>query len=411
MTSVSSGSAEARQFVNLNGVRALAALSVLATHVGFNTGRSVRHSWYGPFLARLDFGVTLFFLLSGFLLYRPFLIYALASGAPGDDAGPSWRRFLWRRALRILPAYWVVVVVTLGVLTTKHYGLQTWLSNLSLTQTISGGRLDPSLTQMWTLSVELSFYAVLPLIAWLAKAAGRRLDRPVAAQLAVLGLLAAVPYAFQVLTRSTSGLGLRALLWTPCYLDWFAAGMFLALVSVLSEQGPERHWILRTRTAAADWRACLSLGVLLWWLTTLPLGGPLDLNPATSWQWAMRHALYLGAAFFLLLPVTVTGSRRPSPILASSPAWLLGEVSYGIYLWHLPIVILTYRVFHIQPFHGNFWSILLAVAVSATAIAALSWCALERPLIRRLARRPTDSVSVGPNANTRDTTMATRQPS
>lgn len=406
MTSVSPRLDGPREFVNLNGVRALAAFSVVVTHVGFNTGRAVGNSWYAPFLARLDFGVTLFFLLSGFLLYRPFLTWAL-SGA----ASPSWRRFWWRRALRILPAYWLVVVVTLGLLTTRHYNLRTWLGYLTLTQTISGGRVDPSLTQMWTLSVELSFYAVLPLIAWLARTAGQRTGRPLTAQFAVLGLLTGLSYWFEAAAHANAGLGLRALLWAPCYLDWFAAGMFLALISVGAQQQPPRTWMISIQTAAGDWRACLSLGLLLWWLATLPVGGPLDLHPATSWQWAMKHALYLAAATFLLLPVTVAGAARPSPVLAARPAWLLGEVSYGIYLWHLPILILAYRIFGLRPFSGNFWLVLAGVAAAATAVAATSWFGMERPLLRRFAGRRLGSRLPGPKADVSARSTASRQPS
>jgi peptidoglycan/LPS O-acetylase OafA/YrhL len=405
MTSVSAPPDAPREFVNLNGVRALAALSVLATHVGFNTGRAIGNRWYAPFLARLDFGVTLFFLLSGFLLYRPFLAWAL-QGSPR----PSWRRFWWRRALRILPAYWLVIVVTLALFTTETHGPRSWLAYLTLTQTISGDRIDPSLSQMWTLSVELSFYAVLPLIAWLAKAAGQRTGRPIAAQLAVLGVLAGIPYCFEVAAHAHAGLGLRALLWTPCYLDWFAAGMFLALVSVAADQHRPRNWVLGIQAAGNDWRACLSLGVLLWWLATLPVAGPLDLTPSTSWQWAMKHALYLAAAAFLLLPITVAAAGRPSPVLAARPAWLLGEVSYGIYLWHLPILMLTYRMFDLRPFQGDFWLLLAAVAASATALAAASWIGMERPLLRRLAgRRPGSRLAS--QADSKDRTTAARQPS
>ena len=81
----------------LDGVRALAAFAVVGTHVGFQTGRAVEGFW-APFLARLDFGVTLFFLLSGFLLYRPFVAAAL-----GEREPTPLSRYVIRRAARILP--------------------------------------------------------------------------------------------------------------------------------------------------------------------------------------------------------------------------------------------------------------------------------------------------------------------
>src|SRR5687768_15093619 len=88
----------------LDGYRAIAATAVLATHVGFLTGSSVDGP-LAPMLSRLDVGVAIFFVLSGYLLYRPFLAAAL-----DRRPGPSLRSYLWRRALRIVPLYAVVVI-------------------------------------------------------------------------------------------------------------------------------------------------------------------------------------------------------------------------------------------------------------------------------------------------------------
>src|SRR3954464_11053371 len=91
-----------RHIRSLDGMRALAAFGVVATHAGFNSGRSLDDGPFAPFLARWDFGVTVFFLLSGFLLYQPFVGAAL-----GIDPPPSIPRFYLRRCLRIFPAYWI----------------------------------------------------------------------------------------------------------------------------------------------------------------------------------------------------------------------------------------------------------------------------------------------------------------
>ena len=98
-------------FDALDGYRAIAALMVLLTHVATSTGVSVSAGVWGHVLARFDFGVPLFFLMSGFLLYRPWARASL-EGRPRPDL----RRYAIRRAARILPLYWVVVVVTLAFL-------------------------------------------------------------------------------------------------------------------------------------------------------------------------------------------------------------------------------------------------------------------------------------------------------
>src|SRR6266516_1997197 len=95
--------APGRSLPMLDGLRAVAALAVLLTHVAFQTGEVARAAG-GAVLARLDAGVAVFFVLSGFLLYRPYAL-ARASGTPR----PSIRRYVLRRAARILPAYWLAL--------------------------------------------------------------------------------------------------------------------------------------------------------------------------------------------------------------------------------------------------------------------------------------------------------------
>ena len=92
--------------VGFDGLRAIAALLVVVVHVGAASGFTFRSS-LGQYTSRGEIGVSVFFLISGFLLYRPFAAAALA-GRPG----PNVRSYLVRRALRIVPLYWVALVVT-----------------------------------------------------------------------------------------------------------------------------------------------------------------------------------------------------------------------------------------------------------------------------------------------------------
>src|SRR5260370_42480308 len=88
----------------LDGLRAAAAVAVVLTHVAFQTGEVVRGAG-GALLGRLDAGVAVFFALSGFLLYRPY-VAARWDGRPP----PPVRRYALRRAARILPAYWLAPI-------------------------------------------------------------------------------------------------------------------------------------------------------------------------------------------------------------------------------------------------------------------------------------------------------------
>ena len=93
-----------RTFPTLNALRAIGAILVVLTHSAFNTGR-INDGWTGAMLARFDFGVTLFFVLSGFLLSRPFFLRAFQ-----NRPAPATTHYLWKRALRVLPLYWAVVL-------------------------------------------------------------------------------------------------------------------------------------------------------------------------------------------------------------------------------------------------------------------------------------------------------------
>ena len=367
-----------RRYDALDGVRALAAYAVMATHVGFEAARSFGPGAVAPWLSRLDLAVPIFLMLSGFLLYRPFLIDKARSGPAPDIA-----RFYWRRALRVLPAYWVTVTVTLALLTTSSTGPATWASYLTLTEIYDGRDHDSSLSQMWTLALEVSFYLILPLLALSLARAKRLAGR----QYALLAGMVAASIGWQVLAMHAGSLGYTAAAkWLPGSLDWFAGGMLLALLSVLPGTG-ERvgRWLKPLLEWAHSPWVCWSLAFVLYWLTTLPLAGPLNLDTPTTWQHLLKHLLQGATVFFMLLPLTLGGASSLSRALGNRVARYLGQISYGVYLWHLPVLILLQRKLNIPVFQGHFWKFFILTAAVSTGLASLSWFGLERPLLRRFS--------------------------
>ena len=133
---------------------------------GFNTRQPL-----GAYTARLNFGVALFFLLSGFLLYRPFVAARLEGGR-----GPSVRDYTRRRVLRIVPAYWVALTVL--ALTVPQYLRRVfsahWWAYFALMQSWSGTRSWTASASTWSLSVEAAFYMLLPLFAYVRRGWRRR---------------------------------------------------------------------------------------------------------------------------------------------------------------------------------------------------------------------------------------------
>ena len=154
---------------SLTGLRALAALMVVGTHASFATG-ALKLGYLGSLLGHLDIGVPIFFALSGFLLFRPYV----RSAATGDPA-PRPGHYARARFRRIMPGYVTAVLFTFVVylyFTPGPNPGQTWLGllrYLTLTQIYADNflvtYLHPGLSQMWSLAVEASFYAALPLLA------------------------------------------------------------------------------------------------------------------------------------------------------------------------------------------------------------------------------------------------------
>ena len=166
-----------RRLAHIEGLRAVAAVTVVATHIALISGFTSANR-LGPLTARLNVGVALFFVLSAYLLYRPW-VEARLNGSRDPDV----RRYAVRRFLRIFPAYLVALVV-LGLLLPDEapgvFGGDWWayfgLLQVYFERTDVGG-----LGVTWSLATELAFYITLPLLAW---AAARMLaGRPRAAQI------------------------------------------------------------------------------------------------------------------------------------------------------------------------------------------------------------------------------------
>ncbi|MGZ6791508.1 MAG: acyltransferase family protein, partial [Mycobacteriales bacterium] len=361
----------ARAFPGLDAVRALGATAVVATHVAFETGRSIRGPLSGS-LARADFGVALFFALSGFLLFRPF-----ASAAVGDRS--RWPRtgdYLLRRGLRILPAYWLAVVACLLLIPANagRRGVEVWVRHLTLTQVYTPGLARFGLTQMWSLCTEVAFYLALPLLALLVlgrrgRAVGRR-------PLVVLAALASVAVGWQVVVGQTTWVP-RAVAgqWLPGYLDWFGAGMALALVQVRLTTGAAPSWMHGLRDLAATPGTCWASALAVFALATSPVAGPRSLEgSATTWEAVTKNLLFAVCAALLLLPLVLGDQRHGAArTLGHRSLQLLGEVSYGVFLWHLLVLDALVRALHWQLFQGSWTELFALTWTGALAAAALSY--------------------------------------
>ena len=367
-----------RDIPMLDGYRALAALLVLTTHVGFATG-AILWPGIGPAIGRMDFGVALFFLLSGFLLSQPWL-----HAGEGTRGWPNARVYLVRRFARIFPAYWIAMTVALAALPANSaVTAQDWLRYGLLLQIYSEPTVFAGLTHIWSLAVEVSFYVALPAMMWGALRWRRSSDSQVRSAVPLLVALLVVGFAARLVAMGPLQESMAGL-WLPGYLDWFAAGMLAAYARVLQHRSVVPRWARSLRDMAHDTTTSLVVGMLLLAISLTPVAGPVTLDQPTMWEGMVKHLLYGSAAFFLLLPAFLGSSTgRFGRFMSVGLLRRLGQISYGIFLWHLLLLEIIQPAMGLTLFGGGFW-ILWPVTVAASVLAAaVSWIVVEKPLLAR----------------------------
>jgi peptidoglycan/LPS O-acetylase OafA/YrhL len=388
----------------LDGLRVIAAMAVLLTHVGGQTGFEFTGSPASWVVDRGDVGVPIFFVLSGLLLYRPW-----ARAVLDGEAGPAVGRYLCRRALRILPAYWLVVIIALITLSHAHIrSVSTWIQYLLLVQNYNqhpwwDGTGANGLAQMWSLVIEVSFYLILPLLAVALARLVRRGAASVARRarrlLTGLGVLAASSYGFAVLMYPPF-----RLVWLnvtlPRYVTWFAAGMALAVVAEWARAEPAEGPATRLcATVAASAGACWLIAAVAFAIACTPLTGPELLLWPSLWQVEIKIFLYTVIAIALVAPVAFQPNSATwvSRALGNGVMGFLGRVSYGIFLWQFVIIYGFYWAVHAKTvWQGTFYpwptavGILIACTAATLIAAILSFYVVEQPAQRlyRVLYRP-----------------------
>jgi len=390
-----------QRFPALDGYRAIAAVTVVVFHVLYLTGQNVAGTGIGNIASRLDVAVTLFFLLSGFLLYRP---WAAAHLAPAPaQRGPRTAGYLWHRALRILPAYWVLCLVAL-LTTARGGGAGSWVRTLTLTE-VYHRALPLGLEQTWSLSAEVVFYLLLPVFAALLLRPRRRAPRrQLRLEVCVLVLLAVFGVVCQGFAESRLPWVPKLLgSWLPGYLAWFAAGMTMAVVHSWTSAHPGRLRTLVTEIGA-NWVLCWTSAALLFALAMTPVAGSHASATLTSFEAMSRNVLYCLMATAFLIP-GIFGPQRDGFVMRmmNAPAMAyLGLISYGIFLWHLilakPVITLTGH----QLFQGGTLEVLAVTLLASVGVASLSYYLIEEPALRLKSRGPSirrsePSAGLGPH--------------
>jgi peptidoglycan/LPS O-acetylase OafA/YrhL len=326
-------------------------------------------------------GVDLFFILSGFLLSIPFL-EAARGGRP-----VSVPRYLERRALRILPLYWLAVVIATVVSATTPDQLLWGLPYLVFLNSFDGvaHALYPHSIPWWSLATEVQFYLLLPVIGALLGSPARRALG--------LGLLAAWAVGYGLILAGHTGLGfggrLIAISSIIGRLPVFLLGILAAWIH-LRWREPLRAWLAQSafvRAGGAD-LAILALvlagGALLAVVTHI---GNVSANAGFRPLWHVGIAACMTAILLLVLLAPL----RLRALWVNRVLGHVGLVSYSLFLIHLWPMDYVMRRFHGDAAAGEGWTPAAGVTVAlllagCLALSELSYRFIELPFLARKAR-------------------------
>ena len=358
----------AENFPLFDALRGLAALFVLTYHGLYQPATYAGQGhWWWRYGLHLDVAVPIFLGISGFLLYRPFAVARLRG-----EPLPRLRAYAWRRALRIVPAYWFALVLLTAWFWAQPPGFEEVRSLRGALTYFGFGQIYDSSTalkgigQAWSLDVEVTFYALLPL--WVLAMHRWRRETLGLAALVLVSLAWKVGVLSQV---DPSDLGsLSKVLPLPTWLDHFAVGMLLALLSVRYPAGPRRVWLA--------WPAALAFWLAACWLAG-PDGAPE--HPVTDRIYLLRHLLYTGVVACLLVPAI--WGRRDRGLLTWRPLAYVGLVSFSFYLLHFAWIRQQGRWWNGPPVTVFEWVVWCALLLAgALALATAGYYLVERQAMR-----------------------------
>jgi peptidoglycan/LPS O-acetylase OafA/YrhL len=396
----------------LNGadfVRAAACLMVLAHHVAQRVSPEVLGGWAPVSISvqMFAFGVAAFFVLSGYLLSRPFWL-ALDDGRPMPNLGT----YALRRAARVAPGFWLALTVSF-VLSITVLGVA--LDGTLVLRFVAGLAFVADFhwltwfpvefnAPLWSIGCEVTSYALMPLCLWLLFS--RRELRGWPGRLVFVGMIALVVWVQSVIVQyppERAGRGWEfglvggAKWWWPNYnpvgfFAVFAVGVLAAGVQVR---------LARLRSIGFDALALAGLGLAVWSLTMsfpvadayglagIPYGFPL---------------FPIGVGVFL---VAMPQARLLGRITDNAPVAYVAKVSFGVYVWHYLLMEIVRVLWNPNYVYWGMqdvgqWAIIsLAVVALAFAIATLSYRWVEAPAMRwarRLEGKRTEAAVPSPAA-------------
>lgn len=404
-----------RRILGLDGIRGLGCLAVVVGHVGEFYSPITHHK---ALLDVLGLALILFFVLSGFLLFLP---YVRKLTKP-DATMPDTRQYFLHRAFRIFPGYVVIFLIANFVFravyvenqTIQHPGTQggtgmitdpgELLANLALVQTYVPKFVQTGINPSWSLTLEVAFYLSLPLLGLLMFAVRRRVSvHPLKLALLAPGLLLGVAYLGRALLPwvyahvnvynfpQDAAHNVPNIVWLQNWgpnvaavltrslltnADLFAYGMFAAVLFVAIEQE-----VIGARSAKWIYRAAI-VGIPVFGVVTLKLLK--HQSPFGFSALGMVSGLFI---VMVVLPLAWGADSRLARWLDARPFYFVGLISMSVYLWHYPLLLLLgrYGLDAGDNWGGMFRNILI-VTVATLALSTITYYGVEKPGLNQVKR-------------------------
>lgn len=362
---------------SLTGLRGIAALWVFVLHAYTSADSPESVPSVFSWLFQMGWtGVDVFFTLSAFLLAVPFV-----QSLRDQKAMPASKPYFLRRFARILPAYYLQCVILAAIFYFGFSKVVFWYEPTALGWLahsvfwINAVPLVPAyLSPWWTLPVELGFYLLLPLLAkcltdkrwwWL-----------------LIGVVLSLGYRYVLLHSDLSRA--EEIFWVdhlPGRLFQFLIGMLAAFFFI--------KWRLSSSLTFPLTRNVLlfSASIALIALPALDnTSGPLALAAPTVAGLIAYYHLFASLLIAVILLMLASGKTLADGLLASWPLQWLGRISYGLYLWHYPVILLLReQVYGMQAAKSDFLSFFIASFLISITLAFLSWYWWEQPILKRFS--------------------------
>ena len=393
----------------LDGVRGIAVLLVVSFHVNLVSGNKLWDWQTNPLASSVTTaggtGVTLFFVLSGFLLFMPFAKALLFKGS-----WPLVRVYYMRRMFRIFPGYYIslfllILVAYQQYLNPDHrVNLLLFLTFFMDSTRLTFRTLDGP---FWTLATEWQFYTILPLICvaiafavkWVP--VHKRLHAILLCLLAVIACGLAVRFWGLYYTAHP----VQTFLWLPQavmnvlmfiffgitgkYTEDFAVGMLISLLYIYAQHPSTRAFFSERWKQLSPWlwRAGIIILVFsaMWHFKSgEPAAWPFLTGIMPVFDWLSEMLLAIG--FGLCIAAILYGSESLKRPFAWQPLRSVGLISYSLYIWHLPLLTLfntrVLPMFHAQNVYAIYLLYWLWVLFVIFPVSLLFFTLVEKPFMR-----------------------------